>query len=620
MLRYFVFYFVFWYIVFFFSRAAFIISIAPLVGDLSTGHILYAFLSGWLLDVSTTGYLAAIPVLLIFLQFVFQKKWLAKLNDYLVSFFIVFYVLIAIGELCLYGEWATKLNVQALLHFAHPAEVFQSATPGITFLFFGLVILFSWSFLILYKRKFSLSKRITISRVPFSKRVGQGLLMFLVLLTVDFILLRGGLKEIPISESDAYYSKSRTLNDVAVNPLWSLAHNVAEYSVHQEVNPYLVIDDMKADSIMTNLFSVDFDSSRNFLTIPRPNIVFIILESYSAFEIPTFGGDSFAMFLDSLSGQGMAFTNCFSSAYVSDQGIPAILSSIPSSPQMAVINETTKALQLPCINKDLKKLGYNSGFYFGGQLNYGNIKSYLYNMQFDVIRERKDFTGDFVEGNLGIHDKDMSKLFLNELNGSVEPFFSCWFTISSHSPYDIPGPLKQLVNDKQNPYVNTVVYTDDALREFFIEARKKEWYANTLFVIVADHSHDTQRHFDFDAKDFHHIPLLFYGDVIKPSFRKQRYNQVCSQLDIVPTLLHQLSLPADQYQFGKNILNPAAKHFAFYYFFYGTGFITDSCFASFLKDRRKLLKTNCTDSMHLAELKLYDESFLQKSYEDYLRR
>ncbi len=618
-IRYLFFFFFFWYIVFFACRIIFLISVFSFAGA-SIGSSVHGLFAGWLLDLSTIGYCAALPALLSVVYFLTQKKWIAILNDCFVILLIILYCLTASGELCLYQEWRTKLNMQALLHFSHPAEVFQSATFKLTFLFFLLAIVLCSVFIALYCKRFAVRNVIAASRQNTGKQKVSVFVFLLMFLSFDIIIIRGGFKAIPISESDAYYSPNRTLNDAAVNPAWNLVHQIREYSRHKKENPYLVMSDQEADSVMKELFYTEKDSTEKILTTPKPNIVFLILESYSSYEIPAFGGDPYSLFFDSLTRDGLAFTNCYASAYVSDQGIPAILSGYPSSPRVAIINQITKSVNLPCISKDLKPLGYESGFYFGGQLNYGNIKSYLYNMQFDEVKEHDDFPSGSDEGKLGIHDRPMAKLFTNGLNKAKEPFVYCWFTISSHSPYDIPEKIKPLIDHRENDYVNTIIYTDEAMRDFFTEAKKQPWFKNTLFVIVADHSHNTQRDFRYEDKEYHHIPLLFYGDVIKPEYRGRKIKAVFSQLDIAPTLLGQLSVKHDQYVFAKDVLNPYAKHFAFYYFFDGTGFITDTCYASFSKDKNILWKTNCSDSAMIGRIKHFDQSYLQKEYEDYLNR
>jgi phosphoglycerol transferase MdoB-like AlkP superfamily enzyme len=618
-LRYLLLFFVFWLIVFTLSRITFLVSIASRLDNASFGNILQSLIAGFFLDLSTIAYFISIPILLSIIYFISRSRVVAIVTDYYVSILIVLYCLIAFGELCLYQEWKAKLNAQAILHFAHPAEVFESATLKLTILFFSLIIFFSILYNVFYHRKFSL-RRIKLIQYPLWQRILFGSLILASLLAINVIIMRGGLKAIPISESDAYFSKHRMLNDAAVNPVWSLGHNIKEYGSHQKTNPYLVMPGKEAQAILDEMFYIPYDSTENILTIPKPNIVFIILESFTAYSIPAFGGDPYCMFLDSLARHGLAFTKCYAAGYVSDQGIPALLSSYPCAPHTAVINQTTKSINLPCINKDLKQLGYNSGFYFGGQLNYGNIKSYLYNMEFDNVKEGKDFKGKFDEGKLGIHDGSMQKIFLEELNKSQPPFFSCWFTLSSHSPYDIPHPIKPLINHRQNSYVNTMIYTDNAIKDFFSEARKQEWFKNTLFVLVADHSHENHRDYDWDDKDFHHIPLILYGDVIKPQLNGKKVEKICSQLDIVPTLLKQLNLKSDGYPFAKNILNPAVKPFAYYYFFTGTGFITDSCFAAFGTEKKEVVRTNCIDSLQISRLRKMNDAFVQKEFEDYLSR
>jgi phosphoglycerol transferase MdoB-like AlkP superfamily enzyme len=617
--RYLLLLFLFWFIVFTVSRAAFLISILSRIDGAKSILYLRTFYAGFFLDLSTVAYFSVLPLVLSVLFYITRARWIALINDIFVSVLIILFCLIAFGELCLYTEWKTKLNVQAILHFAHPAEVFETASLKITFLFFALTIGFSVTYNIIYHKYFSLSRTTFIS-YKVGQRIAYGALLLLLFLGLNVIMMRGGIKAIPISESDAYFSKHRMLNDAAVNPAWSLGHNLLEYTRHQKENPYQFMADTEADKILKDIFHIDYDSTKFILTNVKPNIVFLILESFTAYSIPTFGGEPFCMFLDSLAKNGLAFTNCYSAGYVSDQGIPALLSSYPCAPHTAIINQTSKSINLPCINKDLKTLGYSSGFYFGGQLNYGNIKSYLYNMNFDIVKEREDFTGNVKEGKLGIHDGSMQKLFLQELNNSKPPFLACWFTISSHSPYDIPEPMQEVIKHRQNNYVNTMMYTDRALRDFFTEAKKQEWFRNTLFVIVADHSHENHKDYDFDDKNFHRIPLIMYGDVLMQEYKGKKMEQVISQLDVVPTLLRQLNLENDSYPFGKNVLNPATKSFAYYYFFSGTGIITDSCFASFGTEHPGIARTDCKDSLQIAAIKKVNDAWLQKEYLDYLSR
>jgi len=636
LLKYLVFFFLFWFIVFTANRLVFLFSIVFLLNDASEPHILHSLFAGWLLDLSTIGYIALLPVLTATLYFIFRKKWIGSIADFIVFFTIVIYCMICFGELCVYREWRSKLTMQALLHFRHPAEVFQSATTKQIIWFFSLTVIFSFLYIGLFRKKFSLARNEFKSRPSLIKRVITGILFLPVFLYFDVILIRGGWQPIPISESDAYYSQHHELNDVAVNPAWNLVHDMLEYSSVQKENPYLFMKDEEANKEMQQMFGnrgMGSDSTTiNILTTGKPNIVFLILESYTAYAIPAFGGDPYALFLDSLARAGICFSNCYAAAYVSDQGIPAILSSYPSAPHTAVINQISKSVNLPCIAKDLKPLGYHSGFLFGGQLNYGNIRSYLFNMNFDRIKEGKEFLSSHPPipaqsiGKLGIHDRAMAPLAVEEISKAAQPFIYAWFTISSHSPYDIPEPIKPL-EKKENDYVNTLVYTDKAIQDFFAAASKQPWYHNTLFVIVADHSHPTHRDYSIEEKEYHHIPLIFFGDVIKPGYRGKKIDDVVSHLDIVPTLLNQIhgknttnAGTSNQYTFGKNIFDPQLTHFAYYVYFSGTGFIENDCYISVQKEGRAVIRNTCADSSRTRQLLHKEEAFLQKAFEDYLKR
>lgn len=611
-------YILFWLLVFLLNRIVFLVSAIIFFKGAAFTHILRALVSGWLLDLSTIGYLLPVAGFLITLHAIYQKRWMLSLCNFYVGFFIVIYCLTCFGELFLYQEWTTKLTMQALMHFEHPGEVFRTSPTSVTIMFFLFSLIFSSAYYLFYK-KFVAIKYQPETNYTSNQKILVGSVSVLLLIPLNFLLIRGGWRPIPISDSDAYYSSNSALNDAAVNPLWNLQKNIYEYAVHQEENPYIFMDDAESAAGLKKIMHVEKDSTIHILTTEKPNIVFLILEGYTAYAIPNFGGDPYAPFLDSISRNGVAFTKCYSAAYTSDQGMPAILSAFPSTPKISITNQSSKTKDLPCISRDLKKIGYESGYIFGGQLNYGNLKSYLYNAGYDVVIERADLPESTPEGRLGIQDGDMAPLVLEKIDKAKPPFSYAWFTISTHSPYDIPVPMKK-ISERENEYVNTLVYTDQALRNFFESAKKKSWYSNTLFVFVSDHSHLNQKGFILDDKEYHHIVSFFYGDVIKPEYRGLKVEAITSQLDITPTLLAQLNLPTDQYIFGKNILNPYSPSFAYYDFHDGSGFITDQCYIARKMKGKNFTMNTCTDSLVMKDLRWKHEVFLQEIFKNYLAR
>jgi len=612
-------YIFFWFIVFLVNRIVFLISAVSFFKGESAGHILQSLFSGWLLDIATVGYLLPIPGFLITSWLIFKNKWLLSVCNFFVGFFIAFYCLTCFGELFLYKEWTTKLTMQALLHFQHPGEVFSTAPVKISILFFLFSGIFSAVYYLSYKKFVAIKNEPELTYTT-SQKAAITLVSVLVFIPLNFLMIRGGWSAIPISDSDAYYSSNSTLNDAAVNPLWSLAKNIVEYTTHQEENPYVFMGKEESEAGLKKIMHAEKDTTEYILTTSKPNIVFLILEGFTAYALPNFGGDNFAPFLDSLSRNGVAFTRCYAAAYASDQGMPAILSAYPSTPKISITNQSSKTKSLPCISRDLKPLGYESGFIFGGQLNYGNIKSYLYNVGYDVVIERNGFPESVPDGHLGIQDMDMAPLVLEKIDKAKQPFSYTWFTISTHSPYDISVPMKQITEGRENEYMNTIIYSDQALQKFFEGAKKKPWYNNTLFVVVSDHSHFCQRDFPIEDKEYHRIVSFFYGDVIKPEYRGKKIESVTSQLDITPTLLAQLHLPAAEYVFGKNMLNPTSPSFAYFDYHGGSGFITNDCFISRKMREKHLFLDSCKDSLTGKDLRWKHEVFLQETFSDYLSR
>ena len=376
----------------------------------------------------------------------------------------------------------------------------------------------------------------------------------------------------------------------------------------------------EAQQIVEAAFKVEKDTTVSIFSSAKPNIVFIILESWSAYESKALGGDNFTPVFDSLSKNGLLFTNCFSAGHTSDQGIPAILSSYPSSSKLSLINQASKCDKIPSIAKSLRKVGYKSGFVYGGDLNYGNIKTYLFAQEFDKVDDEKTIPETPNTSRLGANDYEMASIASQKMSAITEPFVYAWFTISSHSPYDIPVPVKPLVNHQENNYVNAVRFSDKALSRFFQEARSKPWYKNTAFILVADHSHHDQRGLEYFEKEFQRIPFLILGDVLLPEWKGQRWTKTVSQVDITTTLLSQLGQPHDEYLWGKNVFNPYTQSSAFYAHNLGCGFITDEGHYTFSPCCDWFGNWKAPDENKKKELEKKAKAFLQMGYEDYLKR
>lgn len=154
---------------------------------------------------------------------------------------------------------------------------------------------------------------------------------------------------------------------------------------------------------------------------------------------------------------------------------------------------------------------------------------------------------------------------------------SALFTLSTHSPYDQPmdDVISWAKSEKQNGYLNSAYYCDKSIGKFFEKAKQQPWYSNTLFIIVADHSHNSYKNHPVHVRDYRHIPLFLYGDVLKPEFKGQKDNRIGSQTDIATTLLNQMNISSDDFFWSRDLFNPTTPEFAFYECTDGVGWISE---------------------------------------------
>ncbi|MGZ5302870.1 MAG: LTA synthase family protein, partial [Bacteroidia bacterium] len=192
-------------------------------------------------------------------------------------------------------------------------------------------------------------------------------------------------------------------------------------------------------------------------------------------------------------------------------------------------------------------------------------------------------------------------------------------TLSSHMPDDFPGEKKILTDHKENAYLNSVKYADNAFRQFFIEAKKQPWYKNTLFVLVADHSHASHKDFSVYDPEYHHIPLVFFGEVIKDEWRGKAVDAVFSQMDIPATLLAQMNLKneAKQYTWSKNMFDPEVGHFAYFCSYEGGGMVCDSGSVGYQHTYNELVINRTSSKKASDSITRIAKAFQQAVYEDY---
>jgi len=528
--------------------------------------VLRAFFEALYLDTAMACYFITLPIIiLLILQFVF-KNWIVRFFVGFNYLLIALLSIITVSELPIYDEWSHKLTYKALWFLNQPSEVFFTASYN---QFFGglLGILFLAILLLLLYKKFRFQFELRKSPVWLS-------LVFVVITPILlFTGIRGGYYLIPIQVSDAYFSNNYILNDLSTNSTFHLMSNVAQNLEAYE--PYKFMSSANAKGIVAEMFQEEKDSTTQILTTTRPNIVLIVFEGWAADVVGELGGlKGLTPNFDKICNNGISFDSCYASGSLSDQGMGAVFSAFPAQPRTSIVTQPSKYKSLPTITKQLKSAGYSTSFLFGGELNYGNIRSYMYYNGFDKIIEGKDFENSVTRGRLGVPDGPALQRNLQEISKLKPPFFAAQFTQSTHGPFDFPKEQKHVNwGDKENEYINSIYYADSCLNVFMEAAKKQAWYKNTLFVFISDHSHNTPKNFGYHQMQYRRIPFVLFGEVLKQEFKGLHYKQICSQLDFSATVLAQLQLDTKAFAWSKNQFNPYIKHNAFYAFDEGLGYI-----------------------------------------------
>ncbi|WGQ11436.1 LTA synthase family protein [Pedobacter gandavensis] len=574
------------------------------------------FYQALLLDLSMTAYLAVIPFLgYIVSLFTGWKsvniKWISIYNLVL----LVIFSILSIVNFNIYREWGTKVNAKAIgFAFSSPGEAMASgASSPIALSLLILIMLIGGGY---FLQKQLIPKQLSFQKSPIWLR---GLISILVLV-LTFMFIRGGFRGSPITQSMAYFSKEQLLNHAAVNTEWNLIRSTLSEKMTSH-NPYLYLDPKKADELIQNLHAVEKDSTTAILTTDRPNVVMVIIESFTADLTQTLGNEpGITPHFDSLMNKGVLFDNLFAAGSRTDKGLIASLAGFPTLAAGSIVKWPEKLQKLPAISSSLAKNGYHTSFYYGGESEFDNYKAFILSHDYQKLIDKNNFSGNAPKSFWGQYDEAVFDKQLQDLNKEKQPFYSTLLTLTNHEPYTLPGKSKFGNANNVEQFKSTAYYTDSCINAFLNNAKKQPWYNNTLFIFVADHGHllPKQSH-DISTPGRYHIPLLFFGEVIKKEFRGKKYSNVGSQVDIAATLLAQLNIPAKEFQWSKNLLNPYTKPFAYFSWDNGMGFIdNEQCVTFDNVGKMTLFNSNDKDKEGTEKRLDLAKAYLQKVYQQFI--
>lgn len=571
-------------------------------------ELLATFWYGSKLDISTTAYYLLVPVLLAIPGVYFNGDWYRYLTRWYTYLMIIVSSLIIVSDANLYSYWGFRMDYTPMFYLKTPEEAMASVSTGKIILFFISITGISFLSIIIYNRFID-------SLFDGLKRLRYWLvwvLFFMILWGSLIIPIRGGFGLAPINAGSVYFSKKMFLNHVAVNSVWNVGTTAF---THKPVkNPYQ-FDELSNSSIIVDSLTVKKGIDQNVLNTSNPNIILIVLESFSGYLIGPLGGDSLVTpNFNRYIKEGILFSDFYASGNRTDKAMPAILSGYPAQPAQSIIKEPKKSQSLPSIVKTLNDKGYRSSFWYGGEINFANFNSYVISSGFNEIITKNNFDPAFYNSKWGVHDHILFNTLKDSMQSIREPFLNVILTLSSHEPFDVPMDPVFSGEGNMIEYKNSVFYADSSLGSFIDWAKEREWWKNTLIILVADHCCKVTSDMIIYSRELFKIPMLWLGGALaKQGIIIEKKG---SQVDIPLTLMNQLGMPGD-YRFAKDLLSDRSNSFAFYTYNEGFGFITDS--SAVIYDQ-KLGNTVLKEGKGSDYAEKTGKAYLQVLFDDYLKK
>ncbi|WP_099371645.1 LTA synthase family protein [Sphingobacterium sp. 1.A.5] len=357
--------------------------------------------------------------------------------------------------------------------------------------------------------------------------------------------------------------------------------------------PFSILKTLKAVTLKEQHFYSEEELNKIYPVIHHPkdssafkklNVVVLILESFGKEHIGFFNKEldngsykGYTPFLDSLIQQSYTFTRSYANGRKSIDALPAVITGVPSIGEPFVLsiysgNKTTSLAKL------LADEGYETSFFHGAPNGSMGFSAYMQLAGIQHYYGKNEYNNDSdFDGMWGIWDEPFMQYMAKEMDQMKEPFFSSFFSLSSHHPFKVPEQFSGKFPKGTLPLHEPLGYADYALKRFFETASKSPWYQNTLFVICADHA--SMSHFkEYNTMpNSFAIPIVFYypGGELKGVSDK-----LVQQIDIMPTVLNYLHYDKPYFSFGFDAFSPDRNNFVvsnignIYNFFKGDYFMT----------------------------------------------
>ncbi len=394
--------------------------------------------------------------------------------------------------------------------------------------------------------------------------------------------LFGKISYYPLRWSDAFFSPHTFVPAVASNPVLYFFNTFKNRKVvynDDETRKYYDLMAHYLNVDLPNKFALNYTRkipARKKTTRTNKNkqfnVVMVFLESFAAYKSGLYDNPlNPTPNIDALAKKGYFFKHYFTPSTGTARSVWTALTGIPD-----VESHRTSTRNPLIVDQHLilnSFTDYQKLYFLGGSASWGNIRGLLSKNISDLkLYEEGSYKSPRVDV-WGIADHHLFKEANNVLRKlkKDKPFFAIIQTSGNHRPYTIPDDAEGFIKDNNNDSVltdsgflnngeyNSFRFLDYTVGMFLKEAKKEDYFDNTLFVFYGDHGvPGTGKHIKPSYSQLGlmniNVPLIFYAPklITKP----KQFNKVAGEVDLLPTIASLVNQPYLNSTLGRDLLDP----------------------------------------------------------------
>lgn len=534
--------------------------------DIPVHERLLAFVYGLRMDTITISYLLIVPLLVLCLVPSAWARVASGGSRAYVLLALLVLVFLEIATFPFFAEYDVRPNFLFVAYLEYPREVASmlwiEQRLGLALQFVAILTI-----VVLFKRRRVFANLEPLLARPWTSRARW----LLPLACVVFLGIRSSFGHRPANLSDAAYSNNRVAGEIAKSSLFSVAYEAyrgrndgqrlaRQYGSISIADAYRRVDAMLLTASDEEHPFLRTVAPRVPVTAPR-NLVIVIQESMGAQFVGHLGDRrGLTPCIDRLANEGLTFLELYANGTRSIRGLAALSSGFQPLLGDGVLKRPKSQSDFFTIASLLEPRGYQTSFIYGGEARFDNMRGWYLGNGFDRVIEERDYDKPKFRSTWGVSDEDLlnrANQLYREQHAQGRPFASVVFTSSNHTPFELPeGRIDWAAGVGRASVENAIKYADFALGQFFDAARAEPYFANTVFVIVADHNVRVVGDDVIPAHGFH-IPGLILGPGIEP----RRHAGVTSQPDLLATALGELGLELRHPILGNSIFRAERRPF-----------------------------------------------------------